>query len=276
MFNFKFFPALLLIGSSVQMNAQVADAGPDQELCLDHTTLQANALMPDVTGYWTLLSGNVTIADDSDPTSQLTNIYVGANTLSWTIINGTDTTTDEVSIIRYEFDPAIADAGSDQTIFTPLSTAVMQAATPWFPQVCSWTVVSGTGIITNVNDPQTSVSSLGVGENIFQWTCDDGECSVPGNLDQVTIWVETAMSVSTIEFSQPTSIWYDQTTGLLQVNSDVGIDDLTLFDGSGRRIQLPDQTNGRPMNIGSLPSGTYVVIANIDGALQTQRFIVSR
>jgi hypothetical protein len=48
-----------------------------------------------------------------------------------------------------------------------------------------WTLVSGSGIITNPTSPTSGVTGLGAGANVFQWTISNGSCT-PSS-DQVTI-----------------------------------------------------------------------------------------
>ncbi|ELR72812.1 hypothetical protein C900_00773 [Fulvivirga imtechensis AK7] len=40
-----------------------------------------------------------------------------------------------------------------------------------------WSVVSGTGSINNINSPNSGVTGLGLGVNVFQWTISNGTCS---------------------------------------------------------------------------------------------------
>jgi hypothetical protein len=48
-----------------------------------------------------------------------------------------------------------------------------------------WTLVSGSGVIQNANNPNTTVSNLGLGANVFKWTVTNGAC--PEAFSQVTI-----------------------------------------------------------------------------------------
>jgi hypothetical protein len=53
-------------------------------------------------------------------------------------------------------------------------------------------LVSGSGIIVDANNPQTQIGNLGVGENIFQWSIDNGGCAPNITTDLVTIFVFSA------------------------------------------------------------------------------------
>ena len=67
------------------------NAGPDQEICTDHTVLAADPPPSDYTGTWTVISGSCTILEQTLYNTQITNIIEGFNELKWTITNGTNT-----------------------------------------------------------------------------------------------------------------------------------------------------------------------------------------
>src|SRR5690606_24062468 len=72
-------------------NLTQADAGEDQNICIDEATLAANAVGIGESGKWTVLSGSGNFADDTDPTTQVSGLAVGLNQFVWTITddNGT-------------------------------------------------------------------------------------------------------------------------------------------------------------------------------------------
>ncbi|MBK9758391.1 MAG: gliding motility-associated C-terminal domain-containing protein [Flavobacteriales bacterium] len=171
-----------------------ADAGADQELCTpaESTTLTGSALIFPASGVWTLVSGSGLITDTTDPGSTVTGLAVGANVFAWTVDNGpcaNGTTTDEVTIFIFDVNNPGANAGPDQEICTPTSTTTMAGSSVVFPAVGTWTLVNGTGVIADVNDPNTSISGLTIGENIFEWTVDNGPCANGVTVDQVSIFV---------------------------------------------------------------------------------------
>src|SRR4029453_17627117 len=65
----------------------LADAGVDQTVCADNTTLAGNTAVVG-TGTWTLVSGAGVITTPNSPTSGVTGLGVGANIFRWTITNG--------------------------------------------------------------------------------------------------------------------------------------------------------------------------------------------
>ncbi len=172
----------------------VADAGPDQELCTPNSSTDlagSNVIVPS-SGLWTLVSGGGTIADPTSPSSQVTDLPVGENVFRWTVDNGpcdNSITFDEVSIFVYDASNPVAEAGDDQELCTPNTITTLVGSTLIFPATGTWTLESGQGTITSPNSPTTTVTGLGVGENIFQWTVSNGPCANGTTSDRVSIFV---------------------------------------------------------------------------------------
>ncbi len=171
-----------------------ANAGPDQELCTPtaSTALAGSSVIFPAQGTWTLVQGTGTFADANDPNTSVSGLTVGENIFQWSVNNGpcaNGTTTDQMSVFVYDANNAAADAGPDQQICTPVSTTNLAGNTPTFPASGTWTLAGGTGIIADANDPNTAVSGLTVGENIFVWTVSNGPCANGITTDQVSIFV---------------------------------------------------------------------------------------
>jgi gliding motility-associated-like protein len=175
-------------------NSPAADAGQDQSLCTPTTvtTLFGNAPIFPATGQWTLVSGQGTITNATSPVTTVTDLGVGINVFRWTLSNGpcaNGITQDEVSILLYELNHPPADAGDDQALCTPQTSTNLQGNATIVPAIGTWTLISGQGSIADPNDPNTLVTNLAVGENIFQWTIDNGPCETSGSSDLVSIFV---------------------------------------------------------------------------------------
>ena len=68
------------------------------------------------TGTWEIIGGMGTIESPNDPNTALSGLTIGENILQWNIDNGPcGTSTDTVSILIFDPDAAVADAGEDQT-----------------------------------------------------------------------------------------------------------------------------------------------------------------
>ncbi|MCC6599118.1 MAG: hypothetical protein IT223_00415, partial [Crocinitomicaceae bacterium] len=172
----------------------VANAGPDQSICLPQTTtmLAGNVPIFPATGTWTRLSGSGTITNPSNAGSTVTGLAVGLNSFQWTISNGPcspPATSDIVNIYIYDNTQPVANAGPDVSFCTPTSTYIMQANSAIFPAQGTWTLISGTATIANVNNPVSNISGLGIGTNVFRWTMNNGPCPGGTTFDDMTIFV---------------------------------------------------------------------------------------
>ena len=171
-----------------------AFAGPDQQLCTpsNTTTLQGSPVIFPAFGTWTLVSGSGILADPNDPASGVSGLAIGENIFRWTVDNGpcaNGTTSDEVSIFLFDDANAVANAGPDQELCTPTTVASLSGSPVIFPATGTWTLVSGQGNVTNPGSPTTTVTGLGVGENIFRWTVDNGPCANGSTSDDVSIFL---------------------------------------------------------------------------------------
>lgn len=167
-----------------------ANAGPDQALCNQTST---QILANDVQGEWSIVSGNATIANVNEPSTQVSGLIPGTTlVLRWTVnsVGATLCSAFDDMVITNGLAPTVADAGPDQGVCgTDATLAANMAAVG----TGIWSVVSGTGNISNVNDPGASVSGLAPGANIFRWTISNGpDC--PASMDEVTITVNGSLS----------------------------------------------------------------------------------
>jgi gliding motility-associated-like protein len=164
--------------------AAPAFAGDDQELCTPVSSTLLEALTPEIPGIgeWSIISGaaGVAITDVNNPTATVTGLQVGETVLRWTVYNGpcvVSNTFDDVSIFIFDENQPDANAGANQNICTPQTAVTMTANSVTFPATGQWTLVQGQGVIENASDPNTIISGLGIGTNIFQWTIDNGPCA---------------------------------------------------------------------------------------------------
>jgi hypothetical protein len=161
------------------------------------TTL--NAIVPSVgTGTWSVVSGSGTFASPNAANSQVSGLAPGPNIFRWTISNGScPVTMDDVLVIR-DASSTPANAGPDQTVFSPSATLAGNSPVTGFG---FWMLVSGSGFITSPNDPNTTVTGLGLGVNTFQWTLTGGFC--PQTSDQVDItYLQNGVQLSIKAFLQ--------------------------------------------------------------------------
>ncbi|MGB1032778.1 MAG: hypothetical protein ACPGWM_09185, partial [Flavobacteriales bacterium] len=92
------------------------------------------------------------------------------------------------------FDPTnpTSDAGEDQEFcFNPVIPvqATMDADATIAPAVGTWTVFQGGGSISEPNNPNTTISGIPIGENIYQWTVYNGNCDPISTASFVSVFV---------------------------------------------------------------------------------------
>lgn len=84
----------------------------------------------------------------------------------------------------------VANTGPDQSLCTTSGSATMAGSWIIVPAIGTWTLVSGTGTITQPNNPTTTNSTgMGVGQNIFQWTVNNGPCANGLTTDQMSFFI---------------------------------------------------------------------------------------
>ena len=163
-----------------------ANAGADQSVCGNSTTLAANT--PSVgTGKWTKVSGSGgSFGNNTSPTSTFTGTTGVTYTLRWTITNSPcGNSTDDV-VITFSPQPTKANAGADQTGSSTcnLTTVTLAGNTPTVGTGL-WSIISGTGgSITNPSSPTSTFTGIAGTTYTLRWTISN-TCS--SNSDDVVI-----------------------------------------------------------------------------------------
>lgn len=166
----------------------VSAAGSDQSVCATSATMAGNSPTTG-TGAWSVVSGSGNFTNSASATTSVSSLGVGANTFRWTISNGTcASSTDDVVITR-NASPTTSNAGPDQT--TCGTTATLAGNTPT-AGTGAWSLISGSGSITNSASPTSGLTALGVGNNTFRWTISSTGCTP--STDDVTINVSTGLT----------------------------------------------------------------------------------
>ncbi len=223
----------------------VAAAGPNQTVCGNTATLAGNTALIG-TGVWTLVSGAGTITTPSSPTSGITGLGVGPNVFQWTISNPPCPSTNSQVTITGVAVPTVAAAGPDQTFCGNTATLAGNTA---LVGTGVWTLVSGTGTITNSASPTSGLTALGNGPNVFQWTISNAPC--PSSTDQVTI---NAMANPTIANAGPNQTLCANSTTLAGNVPAIGTGTWVLLSGGGT-ITNP---NSATSTVTGLPVGANV------------------
>ena len=167
------------------INLSPPDAGLEQEICENFTYLNGNNPDTDELGTWTVILGTGTIQDINNSNTLVTNLSEGTNIFEWSLYSEVcDTLSDQVTI-NYVISELYSDAGQDQYVCD--SAVVLNGNIPSLNESGLWTIISGSAIFENPSNPNTSVSDLSVGENIFEWTISDPCAS---NSSQISVHFE--------------------------------------------------------------------------------------
>jgi hypothetical protein len=177
---------------NVASSPTVANAGTDQNICSAIATLAANTASIG-TGTWSVISGTGIVSIPGNPTSSVTNLSTGINKFVWTISNNPCTATEDTVVIIRDQSPTISNAGPNQNIS---STSTTMAANTPAVGMGNWSLISGSGTCTNPSSPTTTVTGLGIGTNVFQWTISNGTCT--NSTSNVTITNNMAITTGTI------------------------------------------------------------------------------
>ncbi len=160
-----------------QQAPSTANAGSNQSKCNDGNFTLA-ATTPTVgTGVWSIVSGTATITNVNLTNTGVTGVPVGTTaTLRWTVSNGTCSSSTADITLTNNVTPSIANAGSN--IVQCNNSNFTLAATMPTVGTGTWTVISGTATINNINLTNTIVTGIAAGSNAtLRWTVSASGCT---------------------------------------------------------------------------------------------------
>ena len=212
-----------------------ANAGPNQTVCGTTATLAGNTATVG-TGAWSLVSGAGTITSTSLPNSGVTGLGVGPNVFMWTISNPPCPSTTSTVTITGVATPTVANAGPAQSICGTTATLAGNTAAAG---TGTWTLVSGAGTITTPSSPNSGITGLGVGPNVFQWSITNAPC--PPSTSTVTI---TGVAAPTTANAGPAQTVCGTTATLAGNTATTGTGTWTLISGAGTITTSGSPTSG--------------------------------
>lgn len=158
-----------------------------------------------------------------------------------------------------------ADAGADQELFFASETRLQ--AMSGDGETGSWSLLSGSGVISDPASPATTVSELGQGDNIFVWTAQAGACMAS---DEVKVTVSSGVVPSVIT---PNG---DGRNDYFRVAYDQGME-LSVFNPwGGMEYQTDHYENewgGKDLKGRELPEGTYYYLLKLENGTVMKGFI---
>lgn len=170
-------------------------------------------------------------------------------------------------------DQPVAVAGSDQTLEYLFETT-LAAQTPGPGETGEWTLLAGSGDLTDINDPSALVSDLKLGENSLIWTVTNGVCPVAS--DTVYVVVNDLIIPTLITPNN------DGRNDLFIIKGieTLGKTSLTVFNRWGARIfenkVYDNKWNGVNDNEDPLPDDTYFFVLKPEKSKAVSGYIVIR
>lgn len=137
--------------------------------------MQANSTSSG-SGSWTIPASLTTSSSLSDPNAIVTANTYGSYALVWTMSNGICSSSDTVVVVFHDPGQGIwVDAGFDQYIDVVTTTVLNGSAS--VGANLQWSLISGTGYISNPNDSTTEISGLQIGDNVLVLSANIGACA---------------------------------------------------------------------------------------------------
>jgi len=230
-----------------------AFAGYEQVICGDETILEANVAYPG-DGAWGIVAGggSAVFEDQNSPTSKVTGLDPGTNTLTWTITHGKCQSVSQVIIVNDS--PSKVYAGDDRSLCDENSATLKATRILDGRGTGSWTIRNGSGVFSQLDVNNPTVSDIAFGDNIYRWTVKHNECT---EVDDVVI------SYNRIEATvgQNQAICSDEV--LLEANSaGLGVGTWTIVGGTSQAVF--ENQNDPNTKVSKLAKGANVLKWNID------------
>ncbi len=167
----------------VNNKISATNAGNDMTVCSNRASLSGSLPMG-TTGHWSIVSG-AGIFQDGDNSAPYATVYglaYGSNEFRWTI-NHQGCESSDIVVVNYAM-PHPVNAGSDQEL-TEISTYM--SAEPVIQGEGTWSLISGCGTIEDITDPNSGITNLRYGQNVFRWSVVSGYCI---DYDEVVVTYE--------------------------------------------------------------------------------------
>ncbi len=165
-----------------------ANAGPDQVLCdVNPVTLNATPADSLGQGVWNILTGEGSISDNNAANANFSNPKHGQNKLTWRVssrYNVCPVTIDTVKIIT-DFSAGTASTGPDFTLCETNSITI-EANDAINNGSGYWSVVSGSGSLSDSSSALTTISGFDYGNTKVTWTLQSKLNICPSSTDTLT------------------------------------------------------------------------------------------
>jgi PKD repeat protein len=243
-----------------------ADAGNDITLCNDQSVhLNANQPTNGGNGEWSLHAGNGSFSNENDHNTLVSDIYQGYSKYIWEISSTHDAcprTSDTLEVLR-DVQPDAADAGPDRAVCDSAAVQLNGNALN-HGGTGIWSVTSGSGVIDDINNPETRVNNLMPGLNSFRWSAESRYGVCPATQDEVNIRVDAHPGIAD---AGPDQSFCDDTSTTLNANNPVtgnGVWSITRNPSGNPPYFTPDvHTSNAGFAVDAGNKGKYILEWNL-------------
>ena len=249
-------PAIVVTVNPLPATPTITAGGPTS-LCTDETvTLTSSA------GTTYLWSTGATTASININTA-------GSYAVQVTDANGCQSAKSEETKVIYSENP-VANAGPDQElkfVFETQMNAELSSS-----ETGEWSLISGSGHISDIHSPTTRVTELSIGENIFLWKVKNGNCEASAEV-KITVYDLFVPSVIT-----PNG---DGKNDYFKISENIGKVELIIFNRWGNEEYTNDNYlndwDGRNNKGAELPNDTYFYILKFEnGKIKKGSVLIKR
>ncbi|NOQ24191.1 MAG: T9SS type B sorting domain-containing protein [Bacteroidales bacterium] len=232
----------------------IADAGTGGSSC--DTTFVLGANIFSESGNWVLINGSGTATfspNNTSPNALVTVFDYGTYQFEWIETNDFCVYSDTITVSFYE--QAIANSGNNQFLNNKTETEMKAILEIGYSGI--WQIISGFAFIEDIGSPNTKVSNIQSGENIFRWKINNGYCQDSAD-----------MIISVNEYISPTVITPngDNKNDYFIINNihDYGSISFIVFNGWGKEVysssDYKNNWDGCDKKGNQLADGTYYYI----------------
>ncbi len=174
---------------TVNNNKLDVTAGTDETICSDTYTLSATPSdeANGIVGMWSSAT-SLGFDDATSATATVTGLYPDANVLTWTLTQKGCSSSATITLTNNL--PQAAVVGTEQRVCAYETTLVANAPDAARGEDGYWSIVSGSGSFDDITDPNTKVTGLGHGENVFRWTLTHETCNTFADLKVTNLHVD--------------------------------------------------------------------------------------
>jgi len=243
-----------------------ANAGTDTSVCnLNSINLYANTPTNNGNGYWTALTPSLVFSDTTNPTSQLNQMVYGTNQLVWNVyseFNACPATHDTINIVKDTATTSVST--TPDTSICHNNPITINGTVPLLNETALWSTNSSSSIGSPSN-PQTVVSNLDTGYNVFNYQIQTDLGICPSLSDSTTIY--------RYDFPSPANAGMDKTLCdstviALSANAPaIGSGFWSIVGkpvGSNPQIQPDSSTHNANLHVQTTYPGIYTLTWNIN------------